>query len=414
MKDKLTPIEKKWIMYDVGNSAFILLATTVIPIVFNNLAKAHLSDSDYLAYWGYAVSLSTIIVALLSPILGSIADGKGKKKLMYAIFMAIGVIGCGLLPFTTYWLLFLALYVVSKVGFNGSLVFYDSMLTDITTDERMDKVSSHGYAWGYIGSCIPFVISIAMISLGPKIGVSSKGTIIFAFILTALWWLVFSIPLYKSYEQKYFVRKENDKVFSKLKETFREIKSDKSVYLFLIAFFFYIDGVYTIINMATAYGTSLGLSSTGLMLALLVTQIVAFPCALYFAKISKNKKTSSLIKVCIAAYTAIALYAVQLDKLYEFWILAVGVGMFQGAIQALSRSYYGKIIPKEKSAEYFALMDIFGKGASIVGTMIVSIVSQVTDSQNKAIIAIPVLFIIGLIVFNMAAKENREVNHNHP
>lgn len=409
MKDKLTPIEKKWIMYDVGNSAFILLATTVIPIVFNNLAKAHLSDSDYLAYWGYAVSLSTIIVALLSPILGSIADGKGKKKLMYVVFMAIGVIGCGALPFTTYWLLFLALYVVSKVGFNGSLVFYDSMLTDITTDERMDKVSSHGYAWGYIGSCIPFVISIAMISLGPKIGVSSKGTIIFAFVLTALWWLVFSIPLYKSYEQKYFVRKENDKVFKKLKETFREIKSDKSVYLFLIAFFFYIDGVYTIINMATAYGTSLDLSSTGLMLALLVTQIVAFPCALYFAKISKNKKTSSLIKVCIAAYTAIALYAVQLDKLYEFWILAVGVGMFQGAIQALSRSYYGKIIPKEKSAEYFALMDIFGKGASIVGTMIVSIVSQVTDSQNKAIIAIPVLFLIGLIVFNMAAKENREI-----
>lgn len=409
MKDKLTPIEKKWIMYDVGNSAFILLATTVIPIVFNNLAKAHLSDSDYLAYWGYAVSLSTIIIAILSPILGSIADGKGKKKLMYAIFVLVGVAGCILLPFTKYWLLFLALYVVSKVGFNGSLVFYDSMLTDITTDERMDKVSSHGYAWGYIGSCIPFIISIAMISLGPKIGVSAQGTIVFAFVLTALWWLIFSIPLYKSYEQKYFVPKASDKVFKKLKETFKEIKSDKTVYLFLIAFFFYIDGVYTIINMATAYGTSLGLSSTGLMLALLVTQIVAFPCALYFAKISKNKKTSSLIKVCIAAYTAIALYAVQLDKLYEFWILAVGVGMFQGAIQALSRSYYAKIIPKEKSAEYFALMDIFGKGASIVGTMIVSIVSQITDSQNKAIVAIPVLFIIGLIVFNMAAKENREI-----
>lgn len=409
MKDKLTPIEKKWIMYDVGNSAFILLATTVIPIVFNNLAKAHLSDSDYLAYWGYAVSLSTIIIAILSPILGSIADGKGKKKLMYAIFVLVGVAGCILLPFTKYWLLFLALYVVSKVGFNGSLVFYDSMLTDITTDERMDKVSSHGYAWGYIGSCIPFIISIAMISLGPKIGVSAQGTIVFAFVLTALWWLIFSIPLYKSYEQKYFVPNASDKVFKKLKETFKEIKSDKTVYLFLIAFFFYIDGVYTIINMATAYGTSLGLSSTGLMLALLVTQIVAFPCALYFAKISKNKKTSSLIKVCIAAYTAIALYAVQLDKLYEFWILAVGVGMFQGAIQALSRSYYAKIIPKEKSAEYFALMDIFGKGASIVGTMIVSIVSQITDSQNKAIVAIPVLFLIGLIVFNMAAKENREI-----
>ena len=409
MKDKLTPIEKKWIMYDVGNSAFILLATTVIPIVFNNLAKSHLSDSDYLAYWGYAVSLSTIIIAILSPILGSIADGKGKKKLMYAIFVLVGVVGCILLPFTKFWLLFLALYVVSKVGFNGSLVFYDSMLTDITTDERMDKVSSHGYAWGYIGSCIPFIISIAMISLGPKIGVSGQGTIVFAFVLTALWWLVFSIPLYKSYEQKYFVPKESDKVFKKLKETFKEIKSDKTVYLFLIAFFFYIDGVYTIINMATAYGTSLGLSSTGLMLALLVTQIVAFPCALYFAKISKNRKTSSLIKICIAAYTAIALYAVQLDKLYEFWILAVGVGMFQGAIQALSRSYYAKIIPKEKSAEYFALMDIFGKGASIVGTMIVSIVSQITDSQNKAIVAIPVLFLIGLIVFNMAAKENREI-----
>ncbi|KXO15803.1 MFS transporter [Peptoniphilus sp. GNH] len=409
MKEKLTSLEKKWIMYDVGNSAFILLATTVIPIVFKALAKGKLSDSTYLAYWGYAVSISTIIVALLGPSLGSIADRRKKKKAIFSVFVFLGLLGCFLLPFSKSWLLFLGLYVLAKVGFNGSLVFYDSMLTDITSEDRMDKVSSLGYAWGYIGSCIPFVISIAALSLFPKFGLKLSYAIVFSFLLTGIWWLIFTMPLFKSYEQKYFEESVHINVFKNLKSTIKEILLNKQILYFLISFFFYIDGVYTIINMATAYGSSLGLSSNGLMIALLVTQLVAFPCAIFFGRISKRKKTSSLLKICILAYTLIALYAIQLDKLYEFWVLAVGVGMFQGAIQALSRSYYAKIIPKEKSGEYFGIMDIFGKGASVIGTLLVSLISHLTGDQNKGIFAIAALFIFGYISFCYAAKENKEI-----
>jgi len=403
----MTPLEKKWILYDVGNSAFILLATTIIPILFNSLAEAHLSPTDYLAFWGYAVTVSTLIVAILGPILGAIADGKGRMKKFFAAFALLGIVSCILMPFFTIWYVFLVVYVISKVGFNGSLVFYDAMLTDITTEEKMDAVSSHGFAWGYIGSCIPFILSIGLIIFKDRFNLPMDLAMKIVFMLTGIWWLVFTIPLLKSYKQIHYV--ENKKVhptiiFSQLWQTLLEIKSQKKVLLFLVAFFFYIDGVYTIINMATAYGTSLGLSSTGLILALLVTQIVAFPCALIFSKLSKNKPTDLLVKICIVAYALIALYGIQLDQLYEFWILAVAVGMFQGAIQALSRSYFAKIIPPEKSGEYFGIYDICGKGASIMGTLLVSVITQVTGRQQLAIGSLVVMFIIGFYCFHLANK----------
>lgn len=406
MKD-LTKLEKNWILYDVGNSAFTLLATTIIPIVFNTLAENKgLSEDVYFSYWGYAVTISTIIVGILGPILGAKSDSHGHRKRWFTIMLVFGSIGCILMPFFQHWLSFLIAYVLTKVFYNSSLVFYDSMLTDVTTPERMDRISSHGYVWGYVGSTIPFVISIAIIFGKDMLGISTFHATIAAFVINALWWFLFSIPLLKTYEQKHINTENNaNQVFQQLWATLQQIIKDRKISLFLLSFFFYIDGVYTIINMATAYGTSLGLDSTGLILALLVTQLVAFPAALYFSKISHQYKTETLIKICIIAYGLIALYAIQLDQLYEFWILAIAVGMFQGAIQALSRSYFAKIIPNEKSGEYFGIFDICGKGASIFGTLIVSLITSFTGNQQYAVASLTFLFIAGFIILNLSLKE---------
>lgn len=404
--DKLTKMEKYWILYDVGNSAFTLLVSTIIPIYFNALAgNAGISEVDYLAYWGYAASISTVIVAILGPTMGTVADTRNYKKPLFVFFMMIGVIGCAALSVPTSWIVFLVVFVIAKVGYNASLIFYDSMLVDVTTPERMDKVSSHGYAWGYIGSCIPFIISLVFVLMYESIGITMNTAMMLAFLINAAWWVLMTLPLLKNYRQKNFAAPPEHPIkdsFIRLGHTLRDIKKEKKIFLYLLAFFFFIDGVYTIIEMATAYGSALGLDTTGLLLALLVTQIVAFPCALIFSRFSKRYETTKLIKVCIVAYTLIALFAIQLDKQWEFWFLAVMVGMFQGAIQALARSYFAKIIPAEKSGEYFGIYDICGKGASFMGTTLVGIVAQITNIANAGVAIIAVMFVIGFVLFNKA------------
>lgn len=407
-KTKLTQKEKYWILYDVGNSAFVLLIATILPIYFNHLASlAHISEVNYLAYWGYAASLTTMIVAIIGPVLGTIVDTKGYKKPIFTISMMIGVLGCAALSIPRSWLIFLAIFVVAKVGYSASLIFYDSMLTDITTNDRMDMVSSQGYAWGYIGSCIPFIISLLFVLFYKNIGISFSIAMTLALFINALWWLIVTIPLLKTYEQTHYVDKPKHPVkesFARLKNTFKEMKNHKKIFLFLLSFFFYIDGVYTIIDMATAYGSALGLDTQGLLLALLLTQVVAFPFALLFGYLSKKIETGNLLQFCIIAYTCIALFAIQLDKQWEFWVLAVFVGMFQGAIQALSRSYFAKIIPPEKSGEFFGIFDICGKGASFVGTALVGILAQLTGHMNLGIAAISLMFIIGLFIFRKMSQ----------
>ena len=408
---KLNGKEKRWILYDVGNSAFVLLVATIIPIYFNYLAgKAGLSDVDYLAYWGYAASICTVIVAILGPILGTIADTKGYKKPIFMISILIGTIACSVLGLMVQWMAFLIVFLIAKVGFSASLIFYDSMLSDITDEERMDYVSSQGYAWGYIGSCVPFVLCLVIVLGSDPLGIRMETAMGIAFVLVAVWWLLMSLPLLKNYEQKYYVEKKPHAIaqsFKRLGETFKNMKEEKQVFMFLLAFFFYIDGVYTIIDMATAYGSALGLDSTGLLLALLVTQIVAFPCAIIFGNLSYRIRTEKLIIVCIFAYLGIAIFAVFLKTQLQFWILAILVGMFQGGIQALSRSYFTKIIPEEHSGEYFGLMDICGKGASFVGTTIVSIVSQLTGNISMGVGMIAILFCIGIVIFLKAVSMNR-------
>lgn len=400
---RLNGEEKRWVMYDVGNSAFTLLVSTIIPIYFNYLAgNAGLSDVDYLAYWGYAASICTIIVAAIGPVCGTIADTKGFKKPLFMASIIIGTVGCLLLGLMAQWMAFLIVFIVAKVGFSSSLIFYDSMLIDVTNEKRMDYVSSQGFAWGYIGSCIPFVACLVLVLGSAKAGISMEVAVGAAFLIVAIWWLGMSVPLLKGYKQKHYVEKHPHAItesFKSLGNTFKNIRKEKQVFLFLLAFFFYIDGVYTIIDMATAYGSALGLDSTGLLLALLATQIVAFPCAIIFGNLSYKFRTEKLIIVCILAYFGIAIFAIFLKTQLQFWILAILVGMFQGGIQSLSRSYFTKIIPEKHSGKYFGIMDICGKGASFVGTTIVSMVSQITGNISIGVGMIAVLFCLGIGIF---------------
>lgn len=406
---KLTALERSWILYDVGNSAFVLMCATLIPIFFNALAEeGGLSSVEYLAYWGYATSVVTLVTALLSPVLGALADTKGFKKPIFMLCLGVGVVGCCVMGFARQWLPFLMIFVLAKIGYSGSLVYYDSMLSDVTTPERMDDLSSRGYAWGYIGSCIPFVVCLALVLGAGAIGLSQLTALSLALLITAVWWLVVTLPLLRRYRQVHYAAEGREHAvrqsFTRIGHTLRHLHEDKQVFWFLLAFFCYIDGVYTIIDMATAYGTALGLDTTGLLLALLLTQVVAFPSALVFGRLSARYPSTTLIPICVAAYAGIAVFAFFLATQWQFWVLAVIVGMFQGGVQALSRSHFAKIIPPEKSGEYFGLFDICGKGASFLGTMIVSVGTQLTGSANVGVGSLLALFIVGFVLFRLSCR----------
>lgn len=409
MKEKLTKKERNWILYDVGNSAFTLMIATIMPIYFNYLAtNAGLSSVDYLAYWGYAASITTLIVAVIGPVFGTLADTKGFKKPIFTISVLVGTIGCISMGFARQWQLFLVIFIIAKTGYAASLIFYDSMLSDITSKEHMDQVSSYGFAWGYVGSCIPFIVCLGIVLGAEKIGLSMEQAMSVAFAIIAVWWFLMTIPLLKNYQQLYYIEKQKYAVknsLKRLKQTFLNVRREKKIFLFLLAFFFYIDGVYTIIDMATAYGSALGLDSTGLLLAFLVTQFVAFPFAILFGWLAKQYTADKLIMLCIAAYFGIAVFAMFLVVQWQFWVLAVLVGMFQGGIQALSRSYFARIIPSNQSGEYFGLLDICGKGASFMGTTVVSFISQITGEIHLGVGMIAILFVVGFSLFRVAVKE---------
>ena len=409
MKQSLTSLEKKWILYDVANSAFTMMVSTIIPIYFHALGDAAgVSPTDYLAYWGYALSIATLLTAILGPVIGAAGDRGRRKKRYFAASIVLGAAFCMALGFVRQWQLFLVIFCVAKTIYSLSLVIYDSTLADVTTDERMDDVSSAGYAFGYIGSCIPFIACLVLVLMSGKIGLSPMNAMSISLFITAVWWLLVSAPILKVYEQKNYLQDEKEQsvnIGSQLLRSLKGIAGDKKVWTFLLAFFFYIDGVYTIIDMSTAYGSSLGLDSSAMLLALLVTQFVAFPSALLIGRLSRRYKSSTLITICISAYFCIAVFAFFLAHTWQFWVLAVFVGMFQGGIQALSRSYFARITPPERSGEYFGFFDICGKGASIIGTTMMGIVTQATGRQNFGVSGLALFFLIGLVLFRISAKE---------
>lgn len=404
---KINKEEKSWVLYDWANSAYSMTITsTILPIYFKMVAEqGGMKSSTSTALWGYTISIATFIVAMFAPILGNIADYKGNKKKLFNGFFIIGLISTLFLIFVPEDapIALLVVYTISTIGFCGANIFYDSFLTDVTTEDRMDYISSMGYGMGYIGSTIPFIICIIVVLLSQNgiIDISVPLACKITFLITAVWWGAFTIPLLRNVNQKYYVEKESNIVknsFKDLVKTLKKIRKDKPVLLFLIAYFFYIDGVHTIIGMATSYGTDLGISMTSLLVILLLTQFVAFPFTIIYGKLSEKYGGKKMILVGILTYALICCYGYFIKTAFDFWILAMLVGSAQGGIQAISRSYFAKIVPKEKSAEYFGFYSIFGKFAAVLGPFLVGIVTQITGKTNNGIISLIILFIIGGIV----------------
>lgn len=413
---KFTKEETSWALYDWGNSAYsIIITTAVFPLFYKSAAtNAGIANEDSTAYLGYTIAIFTFILAMLGPILGTIADYEGMKKKFFGFFFTLGVAftaGLAFVPADN-WLLLLVFYTFAALGSTGANVFYDAFLTDVTDDKRMDRVSSRGYSLGYIGSTIPFLISIAII-MGASfeiIPLSTTNASRIAFIITAIWWGLFAIPMFKHVRQKHFIKREPGPVaqsFRRLGNTFKDIRKHRTIFMFLLAYFFYIDGVGTIINMSTAYGTDLGLNSTTLLAALFVTQVVAAPFALLYGRLAGKFGIKSMLYVGICVYIIVCTYAFFMDSAIDFWILAMLVATSQGGIQALSRSYFAQIIPKQNANEFFGFYNIFGKFASIMGPILVGVTAQLTGSSSFGVFSLIILFIVGLIILTRVPEPEK-------
>ncbi|RDW15200.1 MFS transporter [Oceanobacillus arenosus] len=404
---KFTKIEKSWMMYDWADSAYsIIITTAIFPIYYKAVAEnAGVADVDSTAYLGYTISIATLILALLGPILGTIADYQGMKKKFFLFFFTMGTLATIMLLFvpSDNWILLLTIYTFTSIGSRGAVVFYDAFIVDVTTKKRMNDVSARGYALGYIGSAIPFVVSIAVIMLAQMeiIPLSATNASRIAFLITAIWWISFAMPMIKNVHQLHYVEREPRIIVSSFKhlgQTFRDIRQYRTIFLFLLAYFFYIDGVGTIISMSTAYGTDLGLGATDLIIALLAVQIVAAPFAILFGYLAKKFGAKRMLYTGILIYIVICIYAIFLETITDFWVLAMLVATAQGGIQALSRSYFAQIVPKERANEFFGFYNIFGKFAAILGPFLVGATAQLTGNTSYGVFSLVILFVIGFII----------------
>lgn len=417
---RFTKAEKSWIMYDWANSIYATnIMAAIFPIYF-----AMQADETGNKLYGFAVSAAALVVAVLAPILGAIGDFSGMKKKLFAGFLVLGLVFTAVMAAFEDWRLMLVGFILSRIGFSGSCLFYDSFLTDVTTPERMDRVSSWGYAMGYIGgSTIPFIISIAVMLLMNQSVLSYK----IAIMIVVVWWAVFSIPFLKNVKQQYSVEDAPQalakQAFRNAWKTFKDILKDKKILFFIIAYFFYIDGVDTIISMATNYGETLGLGAIGMILALLVTQIVAVPFSILFGNLAKKVGAMKMIAIAVCVYFVITILGFFMGFNIEqaelsggdidaalklsstlFWILATLVGTVQGGIQALSRSYFGQLIPPERSNEYYGFLDIFGKFSCVIGPALYAATYAATGRASLGILSIIVLFFGGIVALFAGRK----------
>ena len=387
--------ETSWMMYDWANSAHSVIVVTILPIFYNTVAEYTGDAVSSMSTWGYATSAAMAIVALLAPVLGVFGDFEGWRKKLFTGFMLVGVVSClGLaaapaLPFTQpgvaerVGLLILSLYILSTLGFAGANLYYDSFLTDVTTEERMDQVSTMGYGLGYIGgSTIPLLIFLIM----NAVGVPMLTCLSFIFGFTGVWWLVFSFPMLKNVHQASGVPREKGAVGKALRGlggTLKEIAAHKDMLVYLLAYFFYIDGVNTIIHMSTTYGDMLGLDSTAMMLALLMVQMLGLPFCLLYIRLSSRFGARAMVGFGICVYMFTCVFGFFMHSAWQFWVLAFLVATSQGGIQALSRSMFGKMIPdKKRSGEFFGFYDIFGKFSAIMGPSLVGVVSGVMAQRE--------------------------------
>ncbi len=412
---KLTKEERSWVLYDCGNSAYSMAVTTaLLPIIFGMFENVG-SSMDL----GYFNSLASILIATLSPVLGTIADYKDFKKRFFTFFALLGILATTALAFISpssgQWQLLVLFYVLSALGFAGANIFYDSFLVDVTDDERMDRVSTSGFAFGYIASIIPFGLSLALIFV---LGMDKAIGYQVGFIVTALWWGLLTIPMIRDVKQRHYIEPEPQPVlnsFKRLAETFRNIRKHRSVFIFLLAYFFYIDGVDTIIKMVVPYATTVlganALDTFTLLGILLVIQIIAFPFAILYGRLAKKYSARLMIIVGIFTYIVACIAAYFISSVWHIFVLGALVGSAQGGIQALSRSYYAKLVPKEQSNEFFGFYNIFGKFAAIVGPGVMALTSTLTGNPKLSILAIIPLFIIGFFIFLTLPKvESRSTN----
>lgn len=405
---KMTRTERSWVQYDVGNSAFVLvMVTAIMPIFFKDYAAQDLPAAISTANWGFANSTASLILALLAPMLGALADYHHHKKVYFSIFLLAGI--CFTLALTIpqqgQWLLCLALFVVARVGWAGANIFYDAFITDVTSPARMNAISARGYAWGYIGSVAPFLVVIGLILYRGMADGLPVMEVKIGFVVVALWWLMFSLPMLKNVRQNYGIEPSAQPVrdaFSRLWQTVHHVRQHRQVFVFLAAYFFYIDGVGTIISMSTAYGRDLGFGVVMLIAVLLFIQVIAFPCALVFGRLADRYSTKAMLLAGIALFSVATLIGFSLPSVQNitvktalFWLIAFLVASSMGGIQALSRSYYARLIPVEKSAEYFGFYNVFGKFAAITGPFLMGVVGHLTGDTRWGVLSILLLFLIG-------------------
>lgn len=394
--------EKSWILYDWANSAYSLAITTaILPVYFKDVAASGMPAYLSTAWWGYTNTIATLFVAILAPLLGTLGDYPGRKKKFLARFLFLGLSATLLLsmPREGDAVSCMVLYGLSFIGFAGANVFYDSLLVDVASPDRRDIVSSHGYAWGYLGSTIPFITCIYIIMHPHVIGLASAaGATRLSFVVTAVWWFAFSLPLLFNVQQVNCQAEPEHPLsdaLARMKNNLRMIRARRSIIFFLIAYFFYIDGVDTIIVMAAAFGRDVGVGAGDLMTILLAVQFMAFPCAIVYGKLAGRFGDRKMLIAGIAAYAFITLFAWRLSSIFQFRVLALLVAAFQGGIQSISRSYFSKIIPPDQAAEHFGLYNIIGKFAAILGPLLVGITSQITHNPRAGILSLVLLFITG-------------------
>jgi UMF1 family MFS transporter len=403
-----------WAFYDWANSAF---AATVMagffPLFFKQYWAGGVDTTTSTFYLGSANSFASICVVVLAPVLGAIADRGGSKKRFLLFFAMMGVVMTGSLFLVAEgaWLMALLLYSFAVLGFSGSVAFSDALLVDVAKERDFDLVSALGYGFGYLGGGLLFACNVLMTLYPEFFGFRDVSEAVrVSFVIVAVWWGLFSIPVMLFVQERRPAKKGGlvSSVrggFRQLAETFAHIRQLRSTFLFLAAYWLYIDGVDTIVRMAVDYGLSLGFQSNNLMVALLVTQFVGFPAAILFGKLGEKRGPRQGIMLAIFVYLLVTLWAYQMDQVWEFYGLAVTIGLVQGGIQSLSRSFYARLIPRDKAGEFFGFYNMLGKFAAVLGPIMMGWVAVATGSTRLSILTIPVLFIAGALLLGLVDEE---------
>ena len=413
---KLTKSAWSWAFYDWANSAF---ATTVMagffPLFFKSFWATDLSAVESTAVIGTTNSLSGLLLMFLAPILGAYSDlGKLKKKFL-AFFALLGVLSTGYLYFIPQgeWITAAFFYTVAVLGFSGGNIFYDSLIVSVSDREQRNKVSSLGFSLGYLGGGLLFIVNVLMYLNPAWFGLASEvEAVLWSFLSVAVWWTAFSLPTFFNVIEKGSPATSSS-FFSTISEAFRavistimEIKKYKRVALFLVAYWLYIDGVDTIIRMATAYGSDIGLSTSSMITALILTQFVGFPATLVFGIYADKIGFKRILTVGVSVYILICFYSAYMSTALEFYFLAGTVGLVQGGIQAISRSFFSNLIPKNKEAQYFGFYNLVGKSAVIVGPALVGWVALMLGNPRYGILSLLILFVPGLILLWMVPEKD--------